>query len=71
MPDFFALIVGFSLVTYLVVEVPVLGYTARPEATAARVATFSAWLSTNKIQVVVALAAVVGLAPIAKGLTSS
>ena len=70
LPVQLALIAAFSLVTYLVVEVPVLGYTFRPDATAVRVAPFSAWLGSNKIQVVAALAAVVGLVLIAKGLTS-
>jgi hypothetical protein len=64
------LVVGFSLVTYVVVEVPVLLYAVRPDATAARVAAFAAWLDANKIQVVAGIAAVVGVALIIKGVTS-
>jgi hypothetical protein len=65
-----ALVVGFSFVTYIVVEVPVLSYSIRPDATAARVASFAAWLDANKIRAAAALAAAVGLALIVKGLTS-
>jgi hypothetical protein len=70
LPVQLALVVGFSLVTYIVVEVPVLLFSVRPDATAARVASFAAWMDANKIQVAAALAAVVGLALIVKGLTS-
>jgi hypothetical protein len=70
LPAQLALVVGFSLVTYLVVEVPVLLYAVRPDATAARVAALSSWLDSNKIQVAAALAALVGLVLIVKGLTS-
>jgi len=70
LPVQLVLVVGFSLVTYVVVEVPVLLYAVRPGATAARVAAFSAWLDANKIQVVAGIAAVVGVALIVKGLTS-
>lgn len=63
------LILGFSLVTYLVVEVPIISYAVRPEATASGVERFSTWLGTNKIQAVVAAAAVVGIVLIIKGLT--
>jgi len=70
LPVQLALVVGFSLVTYIVVEVPVLLYAVKPDATAARVAAFSSWLDSNKIQVAAALAALVGLVLIVKGLTS-
>ena len=49
---------------------PIISYTVRPEATAARVETFSTWLGTHKIQAVAALAAVIGLVFIVKGLTA-
>jgi len=64
------LVVGFSLVTYIVVEVPIFLYAVRPDATAARVAAFAAWLDANKIQVVAGIAAVIGVALIVKGLIS-
>jgi hypothetical protein len=71
LPVQLSLVVAFSLVTYLVVEIPVLSYTVWPDATSARVAAFSAWLSANKIQIVAGLAAVVGLVLIAKGVTAA
>jgi hypothetical protein len=64
------LIVGFSLVTYIVVEVPIAFYAARPDATAARVEAFSTWLEENKIQAAAAAAAAVGVILIIKGLTA-
>lgn len=64
------LILAFSLVTYLVVEVPIISYVVSPDATASRVNQFSRWLGTHKIQAVAALAAVVGLVLIVKGLTA-
>jgi len=64
------LVLGFSLVTYLVVELPIILYAARPDATEARVNSFSTWLGTNKIQAAAAAAAVVGVLLIIKGLTA-
>jgi len=70
LPTQLLLILGFSLITYLVVEMPIISYTVRPEATAARVETFSTWLETHKIQAVAVVAAVIGLVLIVKGLTA-
>jgi hypothetical protein len=70
LPTQILLIVGFSLVTYLVVEVPIISYAIRPEGTAAGVERFSTWLETNKIQAAAAAAAVVGIVLIIKGLTA-
>ena len=61
------LLVVVSLITYVVVEIPVLAYALRPATTAARVAAFAAWLDANKIQAAAALAAVIGVALIVKG----
>jgi Sap, sulfolipid-1-addressing protein len=65
-----ALVVAFSLITYILVEIPVVLYTVRPEATAARVAALAAWLEANKIQAAAVVAAGVGLVLIGKGVTS-
>ena len=62
------LLVVVSLVSYVVVEIPVVSYALRPETTTARVTAFSAWLDANKIQAAAALAAVIGVALIVKGL---
>lgn len=64
------IILGFSVVTYVVVEVPVVSYLVAPDITAGRVDAFSQWLKTNKIQVVAVLAGIVGIALIIKGLTA-
>jgi hypothetical protein len=64
------LVLGFSLVTYLLVELPIISYVVRPDATAAQVDAFSTWLGTNKIQAAAAAAAVVGVLLIVKGLTA-
>jgi len=64
------LILVFGLITYLVVEIPVISYAVSPEGTATRVEAFSTWLGTHKIQAVAAVAAVIGVVLIIKGLTS-
>jgi len=64
------LILAFSIVTYLVVEVPIISYVVSPDATASRVDAFARWLGTHKIQAVAAVTAVVGLVLIVKGLTA-
>ena len=70
LPTQLLLILGFAIVTYIVVELPLISYAAWPEATTARVAAFSNWLETNKIQAVAVLVAVVGVVLIVKGLTA-
>jgi hypothetical protein len=70
LPTQLLIILGFNLVTYIVVEVPIISYAVRPEATAARVQAFADWLSTHKIQAGASLAAVVGVVFVAKGLTA-
>ena len=64
------LIVVFALITYLVVEIPVISYALSPDATTTRVQAFSVWLGTHKIQAVAAVAAIIGVVLIIKGLTS-
>ena len=64
------LILVFSLITYVVVEIPLISYAVSPELTATRVEAFSAWLGTHKIQAAAAVAAVVGIVLITKGLTA-
>ena len=70
LPTQLLLILGFSLVTYLVAEVPIISYIVRPEGTATRIETFSTWLGAHKIQAVAIVAAVIGLVFIVKGLTA-
>jgi len=70
LPTQLLLIVMFALITYLVVEVPVIGYVVAPEGTAARVEAFSSWLGSHRIQAVAAVAAVIGVVLIIKGLSA-
>ena len=67
----FVLLVVVSLITYVVVEIPVLAYALWPATTAARVTAFAAWLDANKIQAAAALAAVIGVILVIKGLIFS
>ena len=64
------LILVFGLITYLVVELPIISYAIAPEGTATRVEAFSTWLGTHKIQAVAAVVAVIGVVLVIKGLTS-
>ena len=64
------LILVFGLITYLVVEVPIISYAIAPEETATRVEAFSTWLGMHKIQAVAAVVAAIGAILIIKGLTS-
>jgi len=59
------------LVTYVVVEIPVLSSALRPQTTTARVTAFAAWLDANKTRAAAALASVIGVALIIKGLVFS
>jgi len=70
LPTQLLLILVFCLITYLVVEIPVVSYALSPDGTATRVQGFSTWLGTHKIQAVAAVAAVVGVIFIVKGLTT-
>ena len=64
------LVVMFSLITYIVVEVPIVSYAVWPDATSSKVTAFSEWLSSHKIQATAAVAAVVGLVLIGKGIAA-
>lgn len=62
-------ILMFSFITYIVAEIPIVSYLIAPESTSARVESFSAWLGVHKIGAVAALAAIVGIAMIIRGLS--
>ncbi|WP_426515617.1 GAP family protein [Diaminobutyricibacter sp. McL0618] len=70
LPVQLAMILVFALVTYILVEIPVVSYLISPEGTAARVDAFAKWLGAHKIQAVAAVAAVVGVVFIVKGITA-
>src|SRR4051794_32948934 len=60
-------VVGFNLIMLLLLELPLLGYTLRPEATARTVERLSGWLSRNGSRVALGLAIVVSIALIGRG----
>lgn len=65
-----AVIVGFALVKFVLIEVPIAGYARDPDATAARVSRFSNWMQANKLAGTGAVVAVVGLVLIGQGISS-
>jgi hypothetical protein len=70
LPVQLVLVVAFSLVTYIVSELPIASYAIWPEATEGRVARFSEWLDTHKIQAAAIVAGIVGVVLIVKGITA-
>ena len=62
-----ALVVGFNVVMLLLLEVPLVGFTIRPEATAVKVTQFSDWLSRNGGRIGLGVAAVLGAALLVRG----
>lgn len=64
------LVVAFSLITYIVVELLIVIYAVWPDATSSKVTAFSDWLSSHKIQAAAAAAAVVGFVLIGKGIAA-
>jgi hypothetical protein len=62
-------LVAFTLLKLLLIELPLLSYTLQPEATAARVDRFAAWMSAYKIEVIAGVVAVVGAVLIGRGIS--
>src|SRR3954454_10445928 len=60
-------VVGFNVVMLLLLELPLVGYAIRPDATAAAVRRFSAWLSRSGGRVALVGAVAVGAALTARG----
>ena len=60
----------FTLIKFLLIEVPIVSYAIDPNGTAARVGRFSGWMRANKMAVVAAIVGVVGLALIGRGISS-
>ena len=60
-------VLGFNVVMLALLEVPLLGYTVRPEATEAAVARFSSWLARRGGQVALILGATLAIALIVRG----
>ena len=60
-------VIAFNLVMLVLLELPLLGYVFRPEATARSVERFGAWLSRDGGRIALVGAVVVGVALIARG----
>jgi hypothetical protein len=63
-------ILVFNLVMFALAEVPLLGYSFAPEKTQERVERLNAWMSGHARQIVIAVAAAIGLYLIARGLVA-
>ena len=61
-------VVGFNLIKFALIELPILSYALDPAGTADRVERFSAWMRANKIRVIAGVIAIVGLLLIERGI---
>jgi hypothetical protein len=61
--------VTFALVKFVLIEVPIAGYTIDPKGTAARVSRFSHWLKTNKLVGIGAIVGVFGIVLVVRGIS--
>lgn len=61
-------IVGFSLIKFLLIELPLISYALRPERTATEVERFSGWMYAHKLEVLAAVVGVVSLFLIGRGI---
>jgi Sap, sulfolipid-1-addressing protein len=65
-----AAMVGFALIKFLLIEVPIAAYMIDSERTAATVGRFSRWMADNKLIGAAAVVGVVGVLLIGQGLSS-
>ncbi len=61
------LVVAFNLIMFLLLEVPLVGYTIRPQETAARIAAFGHWLNANGLSVMGCLVGVFAVSILLQG----
>jgi hypothetical protein len=61
--------VGFALVKFVLIELPIAGYTIDPDGTAARVDRFSHWMHANKLTALAAAVGLVGVVLIGRGIS--
>lgn len=59
----------FALIKFILIEVPIAGYTIDADGTAAQVSRFSHWMHTNKLVAVGALVGLFGLVLIGRGIS--
>ena len=65
-----ALIAAFTLIKFVLIEVPIVSYAIDRDGTAARVDRFSSWMQANKLTVVAAIVSVVGVVLIGRGMAN-
>ena len=61
------MIVVFTLIKFLLIEVPILGYTISPRRTSVQVDRFSTWMNANKVAVIAAVVGLIGFVLIVRG----
>ncbi len=61
------MIVVFTLIKFLLIEVPILGYTISPRRTSVQVSRFSSWMNANKVEVIAAVVGLIGFVLIIRG----
>jgi hypothetical protein len=59
----------FALIKFVLIEVPIAGFTVDPDATAARVGRFSRWMQANKLVGIGAIVGVFGIVLIVRGVS--
>ena len=62
------LIVVVAVIKFLLIEVPIVGYTISPTRTSAQVSRFSDWMHANTFEVIAAVVGGIGLGLIVEGI---
>ena len=60
-------VISINLIMLMLLEIPLVGYTVAPQATAERVERLSAWLRRDRGRIAVVIAVILGLALIGRG----
>jgi Sap, sulfolipid-1-addressing protein len=58
----------FTLIKFVLIEVPIISYAINPPRTSARVSRFSNWMAANKLKVTATVVGVIGLVLIVRGI---
>jgi Sap, sulfolipid-1-addressing protein len=61
-------LIAFNLIKFALIEVPIVSYVVDRDSTAAWVQRFSSWMKENKVRVIAAVVAVIGLVLIGRGI---
>jgi hypothetical protein len=62
-------IASFTLIKFLLIEVPILSYAIHPGTTAVRVARFAAWMKARKFELIAAVVGVIAIVLISQGIS--